>query len=134
MTHEFVYYLLSVSLSHSHRQYGRWQSATAVHGRGDELDTERAGTDFSARARRPPGRFEAALVWNKLLLVHLNVLLSVISCHHIRRRKGEIALQHANLCREVRCLCLMLTTNPRCRRSLVPTPACIRPVRCMPRG
>ena len=76
LTHDFVYYLLSVGLAHSHRDYGPGgkippqfmvaamsltQTALARVIR-DELDD-------------PAVALAAAVAWNKLLLLHLNVLL-----------------------------------------------------------
>jgi hypothetical protein len=76
MSHDFLYYLLAVGLSHSHRSFGPGgkvsphlmvgaislaQSAFA-HTLQEEL------SDLAEA-------FEASLAWNKLLLIHLNVLL-----------------------------------------------------------
>jgi hypothetical protein len=76
MTHDFVYALLAIGLSHSHRSFGPGgkvpphlmvgamslaQSAFARILREELGDLEEA--------------FEASLAWNKLLLLHLNVLL-----------------------------------------------------------
>jgi Protoglobin len=76
MTHDFAYYLLAVGLSHSHRSFGpggkipphlmvgAMSLAQSAFARilQEELD------DLSEA-------FEASLAWNKLLLIHLNVLL-----------------------------------------------------------
>jgi hypothetical protein len=76
MTYEFVYYLLAVSLSHSHRAQGpggtippqfmvgamSLAQTTFAHLLRDEMD------DVTEA-------FAAAIAWNKLLLLHLNVLL-----------------------------------------------------------
>jgi hypothetical protein len=76
MSHDFAYYLLAIGLAHSHRSVGPGgkipphlmvgamslaQSAFA------RIFQEECG-DLSAA-------FEASLAWNKLLLIHLNVLL-----------------------------------------------------------
>ncbi len=76
LTHDFAYYLLSVGLAHSHRDYGPGgkippqfmvaamsltQTALAGIFREELADAERALT--------------ASAAWNKLLLLHLNVLL-----------------------------------------------------------
>jgi hypothetical protein len=76
MTHDFVYYLLSVSLAHSHRSHGPGgkvppqvmvgamslaQTALAQIFRDDFADPSQALT--------------ASVAWNKLFLVQLNVLL-----------------------------------------------------------
>jgi hypothetical protein len=76
MTHDFVYYLLSVSLSHSHRS----------HGPGGKIPPQfmvgamsLAQTTFAGLLRDEmedlAQAFNAAIAWNKLLLLHLNVLL-----------------------------------------------------------
>ena len=76
MTHEFVYYLLTVSLSHSHRS----------HGPGGKIPPQfmigamsLAQTTFAGLLRDEMDdvaqAFDAAVAWNKLLLLHLNALL-----------------------------------------------------------
>ena len=76
MTHEFVYYLLAVSLSHSHR----------AHGPGGTIPPQfmigamsLAQTTFARLLRDEmddvTAAFDAAMAWNKFLLLHLNVLL-----------------------------------------------------------
>jgi hypothetical protein len=76
LTHDFAYYLLAVGLSHSHRDHGPGgkippqfmiaamsltQTALAGIFRDEMGDAERA--------------LAAAVAWNKLLLLHLNVLM-----------------------------------------------------------
>jgi hypothetical protein len=76
MTHDFVYYLLTVSLAHSHRSYGPGgkippqfmvgamslaQTALARIFQDDVTDLSQA--------------LAASVAWNKLLLLQLNVLL-----------------------------------------------------------
>ena len=76
LTHDFAYYLLAVGLSHSHRDHGPGgkippqfmiaamsltQTALAGIFRDELGDAERA--------------LAAAVAWNKLLLLHLNVLM-----------------------------------------------------------
>jgi hypothetical protein len=76
LTHDFAYYLLSIGIAHSHRDHGPGgkippqfmvaamsltQTALAGIFRDELGDPERALT--------------AAVAWNKLLLLHLNVLL-----------------------------------------------------------
>ncbi|MEE8304106.1 MAG: protoglobin family protein [Candidatus Tectomicrobia bacterium] len=76
MTHDFVYYLLSVSLSHSHRQYGPGGKVPPQFMVGAiSLAQTALARIFQQELEDPKQAFEAALVWNKLLLVHLNVLL-----------------------------------------------------------
>ncbi len=76
MTHDFVYYLLAVSISHSHR----------ANGPGGKIPPQfmigamsLAQTTFAGLLREEMDdmaqAFDAAVAWNKLLLLHLNVLL-----------------------------------------------------------
>jgi len=76
MTHDFAYHLLAVSLSHSHR----------THGPGGKIPPQfmigamsLAQTTFAGLLRDEmedvAQAFDAAVAWNKLLLLHLNVLL-----------------------------------------------------------
>jgi len=76
MTHDFAYHLLAVSLSHSHR----------THGPGGKIPPQfmigamsLAQTTFASLLRDEmedvAQAFDAAVAWNKLLLLHLNVLL-----------------------------------------------------------
>jgi hypothetical protein len=76
MTHDFAYHLLAVSLSHSHR----------THGPGGKIPPQFmigamsvAQTTFASLLRDEmedvAQAFDAAVAWNKLLLLHLNVLL-----------------------------------------------------------
>ena len=76
LTHDFVYYLLSVGLAHSHRS----------HGPGGKIPPQFMVAAMSltqtalARIIRdesgdPAGALSASVAWNKLLLLHLNVLL-----------------------------------------------------------
>jgi hypothetical protein len=76
MSHEFVYYLLSVSLSHSHRQYGPGGKVPPQFMVGAMSLTQHAlARIFQQELDDLQDAFEASLAWNKLLLVHLNVLL-----------------------------------------------------------
>ena len=76
MTHDFVYYLLSVSLSHSHRQHGPGGKIPPQFMVGAMSITQTAlARIFQRELDDLQQAFEASLVWNKLLLVHLNVLL-----------------------------------------------------------
>jgi hypothetical protein len=76
MTHDFVYYLLSVSLSHSHRQYGPGGKVPPQFMVGAMSLTQTAlARIFQQELHDLQEAFEATLAWNKLLLVHLNVLL-----------------------------------------------------------
>ena len=76
MTHDFLYYLLAVGISHSHRSNGPGGTIPPqfVVGAMSLAQTTFAGLlrdemDDLAQA------FDASIAWNKLLLLHLNVLL-----------------------------------------------------------
>jgi hypothetical protein len=76
MTHDFVYYLLTVSLSHSHRQYGPGGKVPPQFMVGAmSLAQTALARIFQQEIADLEQAFEATVVWNKLLLVHLNVLL-----------------------------------------------------------
>jgi hypothetical protein len=76
MTHDFVYYLLSVSLSHSHRQRGPGGKVPPQFMVGAiSLAQTALARIFQQELTQPQEALEASIVWNKLLLVHLNVLL-----------------------------------------------------------
>ena len=76
LTHDFVYHLLAVSLSHSHREFGPGGKVPPQFMVGA---MSIAQTAFARLLQAELGdlqqAFEATLAWNKLLLVHLNVLL-----------------------------------------------------------
>jgi hypothetical protein len=75
-TQEFSYYLLAVGLSHSHRTHGPG-GAVPPHfliGAMSLAQTALARL-FRAELGDGPGALDASLAWNKLLLVHLAVLL-----------------------------------------------------------
>ena len=76
MTHDFAYHLLAVSLSHSHRVFGPGGKVPPQFMVGA---MSIAQTAFARLLQAECGdlqeAFEASLAWNKLLLVHLNVLL-----------------------------------------------------------
>ncbi len=76
MTHDFVYYLLGVSLSHSHRAVG---PGGTVPPQFMVATMSVAQTAFARLFQTELGdvqeAFEATLAWNKLLLIHLNALL-----------------------------------------------------------
>ena len=75
-TQEFSYYLLAVGLSHSHRAYGPGGSVPPhfVVGAMSLAQTALARL-FGAELGDPQAALEASLAWNKLLHVHLAVLL-----------------------------------------------------------
>ena len=72
----FVYYLLGVALSHSHREYGPGGKIPPqfMVGAMSLTQTALAGL-LAAELPDPREAFRAITAWNKLLLVHLNVLL-----------------------------------------------------------
>jgi hypothetical protein len=75
-TQEFSYYLLAVGLSHSHRTHGPGGAVPAhfVVGAMSLAQTALARL-FRLELGDPQAAFDASLAWNKLLLVHLAVLL-----------------------------------------------------------
>jgi hypothetical protein len=72
----FVYYLLGVALSHSHREHGPGGKIPPHFMVGAMSLTQTAlARVFEAEMADPRDALRAAIAWNKLLLVHLNVLL-----------------------------------------------------------
>ena len=76
MTHDFLYYLLAVSIAHSHRSHGpggtiqpQFMVATMSIAQTTFARIMQDELDDLTQA------FEATLAWNKLLMLHLNVLL-----------------------------------------------------------
>ena len=76
MTHESSYYLLAIGLSHSHRATGPG-GVVPVHLMVGAMSlAQTALAQLFAEALGDARRaLEASVAWNKLLLVHLNVLL-----------------------------------------------------------
>jgi hypothetical protein len=76
VTHESAYYLLAVGLSHSHRATGPG-GVVPVHLMANAMSlAQTALARLFAQTLDDAGRaLEASVAWNKLLLVHLNVLL-----------------------------------------------------------
>jgi hypothetical protein len=72
----FVYYLLGVALSHSHREYGPGGKIPPqfMVGAMSLTQTALAGV-FASEFPDPREVLQASTAWNKLLLVQLNVLL-----------------------------------------------------------
>jgi hypothetical protein len=76
MTHDFLYYLLAVGLSHSHRNFGPGGKVPPHLMVGAmSLAQSTFGRLFQEELSDLTEAFEASLAWNKLLLIHLNVLL-----------------------------------------------------------
>lgn len=76
MTHGFVYHLLATALSHSHREYGPGGKIPPEFMVGAMSLAQTAGAGvLRDELRDPREALEAAVAWNKLLLVHLNVFL-----------------------------------------------------------
>jgi hypothetical protein len=76
LTHDFAYYLLAIGISHSHREHGPGgkippQFMVAAM---SLTQTALAGI-FRDELGDPEKALAAAVAWNKLLLLHLNVLL-----------------------------------------------------------
>ena len=72
----FVYYLLGVALSHSHREYGPGGKIPPQFMVGAMSLTQSALAGvFQAELPSATDALEAATAWNKILLVQLNVLL-----------------------------------------------------------
>ncbi len=76
LTHDFVYYLLSVGIAHSHRDYGPGGKIPPQFMVAAMSLTQTALADLFRRTLPDAERaLAAATAWNKLLLLHLNVLL-----------------------------------------------------------
>lgn len=76
MTHDFVYYLLAVSLSHSHRSHGPGGKIPPQFMVGAMSIAQTAlARIFQDEFADSSQALAASVAWNKLLLVHLNVLL-----------------------------------------------------------
>ncbi len=72
----FVYYLLGVALSHSHREYGPGGKIPPQYMVGAMSLTQSALAGvFKAELPDAAQALDAATAWNKILLVQLNVLL-----------------------------------------------------------
>src|SRR5919108_3215227 len=75
MTHDFAYYLLAVGLSHSHRSVGPGGTIPPHLMVGAmSLAQSAFARIFQEECGDLSAAFEASLAWNKLLLIHLNVL------------------------------------------------------------
>jgi hypothetical protein len=76
MSHDFLYYLLAVGLSHSHRSFGPG-GKVPPHLMVGAISLVQSA--FARILREELSElveaFEASLAWNKLLLIHLNLLL-----------------------------------------------------------
>jgi Protoglobin len=76
MTHDFLYYLLAIGLSHSHRSFGPGGKIPPHLMVGAmSLAQSVFARIFQEELSDLPEAFEASIAWNKLLLIHLNVLL-----------------------------------------------------------
>jgi Protoglobin len=75
LTHDFAYYLLGVGIAHSHREFGPGgkippQLMVAT------MSLTQSALAGVLRAEMPAeAALDAAVAWNKLLLIHLNVFL-----------------------------------------------------------
>jgi hypothetical protein len=76
MSHDFLYYLLAVGLSHSHRSFGPGGKVPPYLIVGAiSLAQSAFARILQEELSELAEAFEASLAWNKLLLIHLNVLL-----------------------------------------------------------
>ena len=76
MTHDFLYSLLAIGLSHSHRSLGPGGKIPPHLMVGTmSLAQSTFARIFQEELSDLPEAFEASIAWNKLLLIHLNVLL-----------------------------------------------------------
>jgi Protoglobin len=76
LTHDFGYYLLAVGLSHSHRAVGPGGVVPAHFMIGAmSLAQTALARLFEGELADPKEALAASVAWNKLLLIHLNVLL-----------------------------------------------------------
>jgi Protoglobin len=76
MTHDFLYHLLAIGLSHSHRSFGPGGKIPPHLMVGAmSLAQSAFARIFREELSDLPEAFEASIAWNKLLLIHLNVLL-----------------------------------------------------------
>ena len=76
LTHDFAYYLLAVGISHSHREHGPGGKIPPQFMVAAMSLTQTALADIFREELGDPARALAASVaWNKLLLLHLNVLM-----------------------------------------------------------
>jgi Protoglobin len=75
-TSEFSYYLLAVALSHSHRTHGPGGAVPARFMVGAMSVAQTALAQlFTGELGEGREAMDASVAWNKVLLVHLNVLL-----------------------------------------------------------
>jgi Protoglobin len=76
MTHDFLYSLLAIGLSHSHRSFGPGGKIPPhLIVSAMSLAQSVFARIFQREISDLTEAFEASLAWNKLLLIHLNVLL-----------------------------------------------------------
>lgn len=76
LTHDFSYALLAIGLSHSHRSHGPAGMVPPHFMVGTMSLAQTAFARIFQEELDDLGEaFEASLAWNKLLLIHLNVLL-----------------------------------------------------------
>jgi hypothetical protein len=76
MTHDFLYSLLAIGLSHSHRSFGPGGKIPPHLMVGAmSLAQSAFARIFQEEISDVQEAFEASIAWNKLLLIHLNVLL-----------------------------------------------------------
>ena len=76
LTHDFAYYLLAVGISHSHREHGPG-GKIPPHLMVATMSITQSALAGVLRAElgSAEAALEAAVAWNKLLLIHLNAFL-----------------------------------------------------------
>jgi len=75
LTHDFAYYLLGVGISHSHREFGPGGKVPPQLMVATMSVTQSALADVLKAEMPVDAAYDAAVAWNKLLLIHLNVFL-----------------------------------------------------------
>jgi len=75
LTHDFAYYLLGVGISHSHREFGPGGKVPPQLMVATMSLAQSALADVLKTEMPVDAAYEAAVAWNKLLLIHLNVFL-----------------------------------------------------------
>jgi hypothetical protein len=75
LTHDFAYYLLGVGIAHSHREFGPGGKVPPQLMVATMSITQTALAGILKAEMVPDAAYEAAVAWNKLLLIHLNVFL-----------------------------------------------------------
>ena len=75
LTHDFAYYLLGIGIAHSHREFGPGGKIPPELMVATMSITQSALADVLKAEMPVEEAYGAAVAWNKLLLIHLNVFL-----------------------------------------------------------